>query len=155
MNIVEFIDNTIERIVGRKVNRGFLQFFRYLLCGGTATVTDVSILFVLTHFFTVNYLVAAALAFITGMTVNYILNTILVFKSTGKVHREYPLFALVGIGGLVWTEIILWVLVDKLHFYVMVAKAVAVVVVLNWNFFMRKKYVFSEDPLIEENTEKI
>ncbi len=154
----DFIDNAIERIAGREISKGILQFFRYLICGGTATVTDVTILFVLTHFFAVNYLVAAAFAFITGMTVNYTLNTILVFKSSGKIHREYPLFALVGIGGLIWTEVILWFLVDRLGIYVMFAKAVAVAVVLNWNFFMRKKYVFSEEPSAEgredERTEK-
>ncbi len=140
------IDSLVEKILGRKVNKGILQYFRYLICGGTATLVDVSLLFFLTHIFHVYYLIAAAISFATGIIVNYTLNIILVFKSSGKVKKEFFLFALIGIGGLFWTEIILWILVDKLNIYVMFAKAIAIVLVLQWNFFMRKKFVFPEKP---------
>ena len=60
MNIKEWIDELVEKILGRKVNKGLLQYFRYLMCGGVATVTDVGILFVLTHFLHLNYLIVAA-----------------------------------------------------------------------------------------------
>jgi len=146
----QLIDEFVEKILGRKINKGLLQFFRYLVCGSIATLTDISILFVLTHFLHINYLVAAACGFLTGIIVNYSLNIVLVFKSSGEVKKEFPLFALIGIGGLIWTEIILWILVDKLNFYVMIAKAVAIILVLNWNFFMRKKFVFSPEPISEE-----
>jgi putative flippase GtrA len=147
----EWIDEIIEKILGRKVNKGLLQFFRYLVCGGIATMTDVSLLFVLTHFLRVHYLFAAAFSFLCGIVVNYTLNTILVFKSSGKLRREIPLFAAIGIGGLIWTEIILWLLVDKLHIYVMFAKGMAIVLVLFWNFFMRKKFVFTEESVSTED----
>jgi putative flippase GtrA len=147
------IDEFVERIVGRKLNKGVLQFFRYLICGGIATLTDISILFVLTHFLHINYLIAAAGAFLTGTTVNYSLNIILVFKSSGETKKEFPLFALIGIGGLVWTEIILWIMVGKMKVYVMIAKMVAIVLVLNWNFFMRKKFVFVAEPISEDEAD--
>ncbi len=145
------IDEFVKKILGQKINKGLLQFFRYLICGGVATLTDISILFALTHFLHVFYLVAAAGAFLAGMTVNYTLNTILVFKSSGEVKKEFPLFALIGMGGLAWTEIILWILVDKLNMYVMIAKAVAIILVLNWNFFMRKRFVFPPEIISEDN----
>jgi putative flippase GtrA len=157
MPIKQEIDNFIEKIVGRKIHEGFLQYFRYLICGGIATLTDVGILFVLTHPLRVNYLVAAAFAFLSGMVVNYTLNTILVFKSSGQIRKEFPLFALIGAGGLIWTEIILWVLVDKLEIYVMFAKIVAILLVLQWNFFMRKRFVFAEKAALgrQEKNENI
>ena len=145
--MIQLIDEFIEKLVGRKLNKGFLQYFRYLICGGIATLTDVSLLFVLTHFLHVFYLIAAACAFIAGITVNYSLNIVLVFKSTGKIKKEFSLFALIGIGGLLWTEIIIWLLVDKLNLYVMIAKVVAIIVVLQWNFFMRKKFVFTSESI--------
>ncbi|MDD5489524.1 MAG: GtrA family protein [Candidatus Moranbacteria bacterium] len=144
--ITEKIDNLVEKILGRKIRKGFLQYFRYLICGGIATVTDVGLLFVLTHIFHVYYLLAAAVSFAAGISVNYTLNTIMVFKSSGKMKREFSIFVMIGIGGLLWTEVILWLLVDKLDIYVMFAKAVAIVLVLQWNFFMRKKFVFPEEP---------
>lgn len=152
--MIKFIDDLVEKILMRRVNKGLLQFFRYLLCGAAATFTDIVILFILTHFLHVNYLIAAACGFLTGIVVNYTLNTILVFKSSGEVKKEFPIFALIGIGGLLWTETILWILVDKLDVYVMIAKAIAIVLVLNWNFFMRKKFVFSKTPDSAESIEK-
>ena len=145
------IDNLVEKILGRKINKGILQYFRYLICGGTATVADVSLLFFLTHIFHIYYLFAAALSFVTGIIVNYTLNIILVFQSSGKIKKEFFLFASIGIGGLFWTEIILWILVDKLNIYVMFAKVIAIILVLQWNFFMRKKFVFPEKPTGAEN----
>jgi putative flippase GtrA len=150
MNLANFIDTTVEKILGRNVNKGLLQFFRYLICGGVATVSDMSVLYSLTHFLHVFYLFAAACGFVVGISINYTLNTILVFKSSGKIHREFTLFALIGIGGLIWTEIIIWTLVGKLHFYLMIAKIISVIFVLFWNFFMRKKFVFYAEPVSKE-----
>jgi len=155
MDIKEWIDELVEKILGRKVNKGLLQYFRYLICGGTATVTDVGILFVLTHFLHLNYLIVAAGSFLSGMVVNYSLNVVLVFKSSGKVKKEFPLFALIGLGGLAWTELILWILVDKLNIYVMIAKVIAILIVLQWNFFMRKKFVFYPEPIPGDNIENL
>ncbi|OGI26122.1 MAG: hypothetical protein A3J76_01185 [Candidatus Moranbacteria bacterium RBG_13_45_13] len=151
----QWIDDLIEKILGRKLGKGLLQYFRYLICGSIATITDIGILFALTHFSHVNYLVAAACGFLTGIIVNYSLNIVLVFKSSGEIKKEFPFFAAIGIGGLVWTEIILWILVDKLNIYVMIAKAAAIILVLQWNFFMRKKFVFSAESISEDSIEKI
>lgn len=141
----QLIDDIIEKILGRKINKSLLQYFRYLMCGAAATTTDVVLLYTLTHFFGIHYLLAAACSFATGIIVNYTLNTKLVFQSSGKLKKEFSLFALIGVGGMLWTEIILWILVDKLKFLVMVAKLVAIALVLQWNFFMRKKFVFAEE----------
>ena len=40
-------------------------------------------------------------------------------------------------------EVIIWLLVEEAKLYYMLAKAVAVVIILVWNFGMRKKYVFA------------
>jgi len=155
MRIKDFIDELVEKILGRKLNKGLLQFIRYLFCGGVATASDISMLFFLNKVLFVNHLIAAAFAFITGVTINYTLNTILVFQSSGKIKKEFPLFAVIGIGGLLWTELILWLLVNKLNFYLIVAKLIAVALVLIWNFFMRKKFVFYPEPIPEDSIEKI
>jgi len=151
MSLANLIDTNVERLLGRKINKGLLQFFRYLICGGMATLTDVSVLYSFTHFLHINYLIAAACGFIMGIIINYNLNIVLVFKSSGEIKKEFPLFALIGIGGLIWTEIIMWLLVDKLNFYIMVSKLVAIVLVLFWNFFMRKKFVFTLESIAEEH----
>lgn len=140
--MIKLIDFCFNATFGRFFSNSVHQFFRYLFCGAMATLADISILFVLTYFFHFNHLVAAAFGFAAGVITNYTLNISLVFQSSGKKRKEFPMFALVGIGGLAWTEIILWILVDNLNTHLAIAKAVAVVLVLAWNFFMRKKFVF-------------
>lgn len=152
MNLIEFIDNCVMTVLGHKVNKGLLQFFRYLICGGIATLCDMAVLYILTHILNVNHLFAAAVGFSVGVATNYTLNTVLVFKSSGKIKKEFPLFLIVGIGGLLWTELIIWLLSEKLTLDVMIAKIVAVIIVLFWNFFMRKKFVFPEGSKLEQST---
>lgn len=153
MKLAEFIDKCIIKILGKKANKGFLQFFRYLICGGTSTLCDMAMLFILTQFLSINHLVATPLAYVTGTITNYTLNTILVFKSSGNIKKEFPVFAIIGIMGLLWTEIIIWLFVDVLGIYVMIAKVIAVVLVLNWNFFMRKKLVFNSSQTVPQTNE--
>ena len=154
MRLANFVDNIVnffaEKILGKKFPQSLLQFFRYLICGGTSTLVDLVMLYSLTHFVDVHHLIAAPIAYVTGTVTNYTLNTLLVFKSSGNIKKEFPLFAIIGIGGLLWTELILWIFVDIFGTYIMVAKIIAVVLVLNWNFFMRKKFVFSSKNASQE-----
>lgn len=154
MRLANFVDNIVnffaEKILGKKIPQSLLQFFRYLICGGTSTLVDLVMLYSLTHFIDVHHLIAAPIAYVTGTVTNYTLNTLLVFKSSGNIKKELPLFAIIGIGGLLWTELILWIFVDIFGTYIMVAKIIAVVLVLNWNFFMRKKFVFSSKNASQE-----
>ncbi|MDQ1284068.1 MAG: hypothetical protein QG620_416 [Patescibacteria group bacterium] len=136
-----------KKLVSEKTDKASLQFFRYLIAGGTATLVDLAVLFVLYHLLHINYLAAAALGFLFGVITNFTINIAIVFESQGKMKKEFLLFAAVGLGGLLWTELILWVLSGKFHLPVMAAKLVAVVLVLNWNFFMRKKFVFGKRSL--------
>ena len=125
------------------------QFFSYLVCGGIATLADMSVLFILTSALQINHLIAAAIGFLAGVATNYSLNIQLVFKSKGKTKKELTLFTLIGIGGLLWTEFIIWILVDNMTFKLMIAKMIAVILVLFWNFFMRKKFVFPSESNLE------
>lgn len=143
MRLVEFINKIFDFFLPKKTPASLRQFLKYLVCGGFATIADISILFVLSNVLHVNYLIAAALGFIIGVATNYSLNILLVFESQGKFKKEFTLFALIGIGGLLWTELVLWILVNNFGIYLMLAKIVAVILVLNWNFFMRKKFVFT------------
>ena len=149
MTFVKFVDTIIDFFLPKKTTPAFRQFFKYLVCGGMATLSDLIVLFVLSNIFHVNHLIAAAFGFLIGVITNYSLNVALVFESKGKVKKEFSLFAIIGIGGLLWTELILWLLVNNIGINLMIAKIIAVILVLNWNFFMRKKFVFPSESNLE------
>ncbi|HSE61056.1 MAG TPA: GtrA family protein, partial [Candidatus Saccharimonadales bacterium] len=121
-----------------KPHHGWVQFFRYGLVGGVAAFFDIGSLYLLVSGLHVHYLVAVAVAFIIGVTVNYLLSIRWVFTSSDKKKLEFALFVLIGIGGLGLNELLIWALVEFAHAHYIGAKLVAVIVVLIWNFGLRK-----------------
>lgn len=140
---MENISELAKKLFLEKNHDTRIQLLRYIFVGGAATVVDMGSLYIFTSIIGLNYLISAAIAFILGVTANYLLCVAWIFESTGRVKREIILFLVIGVGGLILNEVIIWLLVEEVGLYYMLAKAVAVVIVLVWNFGMRKKYVFA------------
>lgn len=128
-------------LIGRTRNL-WVQLLRYAAVGGGAACVDAGTLFILYHWLGVHPLWAAGAGFLLGLAMNYLVSIAWVFESQGKMRREITLFAAIGLGGLGLTELILWMFVDLWGAPVMAAKAIALVIVLGWNFGMRRKFVF-------------
>ena len=118
----------------------FLQFFRYIFVGGASFIVDWVLLQVI-EAMGVYHLIAGIFSFIAGLCVNYALSKLLVFskKTTGaEKAKEFSVFAIIAVLGLVLTELLMWTFTEKLGLYYMISKAAAAVIVLFWNFFMKK-----------------
>jgi putative flippase GtrA len=126
-----------------KTQNTIVQFVRYLFVGGFAALVDTGCLYILHKHLGFHHLSAAAIGFLLGLITNYVISILWVFESRGRIKEEFTLFALIGIGGLMWTEVILWLSVEVAQISVMLAKGIALVLVLIWNFGMRKKFVFT------------
>ena len=132
------------QLVAGKTNNTFLQLFRYTFVGGLAFLVDFSTLFILTEYFKINYLVSAAIAFVFGLLVNYMLSIIWVFSSTMKNRwLEFLLFAIIGLVGLVLNEFFIYILTDVLRVYYLFSKIITTCIVYFWNFFARKIIIFN------------
>lgn len=121
-----------------KSNNTFIQFFRYIFVGGVAFLADGGSLFLITTI-GVNYLISVIFAFVIGLAVNYGLSKLLVFENSsvnGKI--EFLVYGIIGIIGLGFTEIIMYVLTEIAGLYFMVSKVIATIIVLVWNFVARK-----------------
>ncbi len=120
------------------------EFFRYFLVGGFAFVCDTFILFSLTHYLKVNYLVSGAVGFLVGTVVNYVLSRSWVFqrRTLQNTSAEVTIFTLIGLVGLGLNELILWFFQSKLGIYYLFAKGVSGVTVFMWNFGARKLTLF-------------
>ena len=124
----------------------FLQFFRYIFVGGASFVTDYVLLYIITEI-GVNYLVSGVISFIAGLCVNYALTKLLVFskKTTGaEKAKEFSVFAIIAVLGLFLTELLMWLFTEKLSWYYMISKAIAAIIVLFWNFFMKKILLYKK-----------
>jgi len=124
-----------------------LQFFRYVLVGGLATVVDWGVMFLLTESLSVHYLISAVFAFSSGLLTNYLLSRLLVFKASERrysVRLEFLGYAFIGLAGLAFTELILYAMTTALGIHYMIAKVAATVIVLFWNYFARKTMLYKQ-----------
>jgi putative flippase GtrA len=129
-----------------KTNSTLLQLFRYTFVGGFAFVVDFGSLFFLTEYFHIHYLVSAAISFIFGLIVNYLLSIKWVFNGRVMNSRltEFIIFSLIGLVGLGLNELIIWLLTDILLIYYLLSKIITAIIVYFWNFFARKVILFSK-----------
>ena len=121
-----------------------IQLIRYIFVGGAAFIVDFVSLFILTDFFTIYYLISAAIAFILGLITNYILSMNWVFSKRTLENRtyEFGIFALIGIVGLGLNEVFIWFFTQDLQIYYLFSKILASILILFWNFFARKFTLF-------------
>lgn len=121
------------------------QFLKYVFVGGAAFVFDFGTLYILTEYFGIYYLTSAVVAFIIGLNVNYFLAKFLVFKASKikDLKREYFYIVGISLSALFLNQILLFVLTEKLGVYYLVSKIIITVILLFYNFIIRKVYIFS------------
>lgn len=128
-----------------KINLLQTQFLRYFLVGGGAFVVDFTVLYTLTEFAHLHYLLAAAFALITGTIVNYGLCIIWVFDHRNLTNRahEFFIFTMVGIAGLLLNSALMWLFTELIGFHYLASKSVSAVTIFTFNFGARRTLLFS------------
>jgi putative flippase GtrA len=135
----------LKKILILKTNNTLIQLFRYGFVGGTAFVVDFSVLYLLTEYLNVYYLLSATISFILGILVNYVMSIIWVFKyrNFSKKIYEIAIFIIIGVLGLGLNLVIMWFCTEILFIYYIYSKIISTVIVFLWNFFARKFILFS------------
>jgi putative flippase GtrA len=148
------VNQWLKKILFSANTNPFVQFFRYLIVGGAASVVDIGVFYFCASFLGINHLVANTLSFTLGLLINYFLSRQWVFNNKNHhLMKDFSLFALIGAFGLLLSELILFILIDlkvlqhffstmDTHLLKLVAKVCAVFIVLFWNYIARKKMVF-------------
>lgn len=123
-----------------------VEFLRYVVVGGIAFGVDYSILVYLNLQMGLNYMIAAGIGFIGGLAVNYVLSVKWVFKyrSICSRNKEFALFSIIGIVGLLLNEIIILMFTGFHGVAIQISKIIATAVVFIWNYSARKILIFRE-----------
>ena len=119
------------------------QIIRFGFVGGTAFIIDAGILFILTQFLNVHYLISGMISFTVSVIYNYILSIMWVFdaKKDNNKAQELSIFIGLSVIGLGINQFIMWVMVDKIGVYYMLSKIVSTFVVMVYNFITRKIFI--------------
>ena len=134
------MDLSLEHLFKNDTDNIFIQFFRYLFVGGFSFLIDFFFLYFFSDICGVYYLISAALSFIISLIVNYLLSTYWVFNKNQIDNKlvEFNIFALIGIIGLIFTEILLYLFTDIIGLYYLISKIIATAIVMFWNFIARR-----------------
>lgn len=122
-----------------------LQIIKFGIVGVIAFIIDYSILFILTDFFSVYYLLSAAISFTISTIFNYFCSMCWVFegKKNIKKRNELMIFIFLSVIGLGINQVMMLILVEQIKIFYMISKIIATCVVMIWNFITRK--LFLED----------
>ncbi len=120
------------------------DFLKFIISGVLSVIIEFFILILLVETFKVNYLVANTLSFIITNIFNYLLSRLWVFgKSNRRIRYELLLFFSTTSIGLIINQIVMWLMVDNYHFNYKLAKLLAIIIVVLWNFWSKKFLVFT------------
>lgn len=121
----------------------FQQLIRFGFVGGSAFFIDAGLLFLLTEFAGVHYLISGAISFTVSVIYNYILSVKWVFDARTDRNKAQELTVFIGLSiiGLGINQIVMWLFADLLHIYYMLSKIIATAIVMVYNFVSRKLFI--------------
>lgn len=124
-------------------NKLFAQIIKFGFVGGTSFLIDAGILFLLTEFAGVHYLISGAISFTASVIYNYILSIKWVFDAKEDVNKVQELAVFIGLSviGLSLNQLFMWLFVDIFHIYYMLSKIIATAIVMVYNFVTRKIFI--------------
>ncbi len=138
------MEGIIKQLILHKSDKITVQFVRYAVVGGVATVVDWAVFFCSMSFLFTGYITALVVSFSLGTLVNYILSRAWVFNvGRTQILPEFIYFTLIGAAGLILSVVVMRFLVEVLVFIPMAARIITTVVTLIWNFTARKFLVFN------------
>ena len=134
----------LKRFENKKIKRISGEYFRYCIIGVIVTAIDFGFLSLMVECLHIHYLLAASVSYITAAIIHYFLSAQYVFveSSAEKNLNAFWIFLLLGIAGLVFYEILMWLFVNFLDIHYLIAKVIATGFSFTFNFLSRKYLLF-------------
>ena len=123
-----------------------MKFIKFGVVGFTGLFIDFGLTSLGKEILRIQKYVANGIGFTAAATSNYIFNRLWTFESNNpQIAMEYASFIIVSLIGLSINTFVIWLLVSKSKINFYVAKAIAIVVVILWNFFANLLITFNPD----------
>ena len=133
-----------RRLFVRKSDRLSVHLLRGIFSSNVAFALDFGLLVLFTEVVHLHYLVSNIIAFMTGTSLLYVLSIFWVFsrRAIQSRHLEYWLFIIIGVAGVGFNELFIWLFTEKVHVYYLYSKIIAGSIVFFWNFLSRRFILF-------------
>ena len=120
----------------------FRHLILYGIIGSFTSTLDFLVFTALTRLVGINYLVANCISVLVGITTSFCLNRTYNFKVSDKTAQRFGIFLTVGLTGLLMSNVILWVGIEKLHGDETITKLASIVLVVFFQFLFNKFITF-------------
>jgi len=119
------------------------QILRFFVVGCIATLIDFIFLYIFKELCNWHVILANTLSFTISVIYNYLASVKWVFNVNKKnsKKRNFILFILFSVIGLLINDFIMWIAVDKINIYYLVSKVIATAIVMVYNFVTRKLFL--------------
>ncbi len=120
-----------------------IQIFKFLIVGGTATIIDWIIYYLLYNYINLSPLIANILSFSISVVYNYYISIKWVFNVNNEKNKRNVFigFIVLSIIGLLITELLLWIFINILGINIMLSKIISTIIVMIFNFITRKIFL--------------
>ena len=138
------LQNQAEALLGARVFR----LLRYLISGGTAAATNLTVFFFLVHFGHMYYLYASILAFVLSIAVSFTMQKFWTFrdKPLHDVHTQFTRYLVVIGANLLLNTTLVYSLVEYAGMWSLLAQALAIAVIAVTGYFGYRYFVFRDRP---------
>lgn len=133
-------DNIVKNI---KNNKLLVQILKFVLVGGTATLIDFAVFFIMHEIFLIDTLISNVSSFTISLIYNYIASIIWVFETDKDADKkqQFIIFLILSLIGLGINTAIVYLCTDILKLYSMIGKVIATAIVMVFNFITRKIFL--------------
>jgi putative flippase GtrA len=121
------------------------ELFRYVGASAVAFAVDMGTLIFLTEVFQIHYLLSAAIGFVFGVIVIYVIsvNWVFHYRRIESRSKENFIFITIGLCGLVFNEGLIFVFTETFDFVYQISKLISSIFIFAFNFLIRKLFLFS------------
>lgn len=126
-----------------KTKELFLQFCKFGLVGTICFLIDYGLMIFLKEAIAISYFASSGVSFSVSVVVNYILSMRFVFQGKQDMSKfqEIAIFVVLSTIGLVFNQIIMYMLVEIFGLFYAIAKLFATMMVTIFNFISRKIFL--------------
>lgn len=126
----------------RQLYKKFRNLILYGIIGSFTSFLDFCVFTVFTTYFGVYYLLSNCISVLVGITTSYLLNRAYNFKVKDHYKRRFVIFLAVGLCGLLLSNIILYVGIDRMQGDERLVKLASIVLVVGIQFLLNKFVTF-------------
>jgi len=125
------------------MSKTITRFSKYFLIGFFTFLFDLFLLYFLTDFLSINYLISTGLAFLIAVSINYYFSRRFVFsKTTREVNQGYCIFLGITGAGLIIVVLLMAILVERTNLDYLSARVIVAGIVGVCNYLINLFFTF-------------